>query len=225
MIISCPQCHTRYEIDAALIPLAGRRMRCAKCGEIWRAYPQELSNFVERTAQAAETTPPKPEKSSATAPRAAAFRFFKYLLIILLFLAMLAGIGATAISAAYNYRCQLAERFPSLEPLVKKISPQCPFLGQGFEFEDISFFEYDDPADQMHKMDVSGKISNCTKHSMNLPLLRIELLDSEGNILQKVNQALGIESIKAGSTYKFKTTVLNPVRFTKYVYVTFAESR
>ena len=223
MIICCPQCHTRYEIDTALIPLAGRRMRCAKCGEIWRAYLQELSNFAEATAQPVDTATEKP--SAATSQPATILRGLKYLIVTLLILGALAGLGAACFSAAYNHRCRLAERFPLLEPLVRKMSPHCPFLGQGFEFKDISFFEYDDPADQVHKMDVSGKISNLTDRRMSLPLLRIELLDSEGNILQKVNQALGTESIEAGSTCKFKTTVLNPVRFTKYVYVTFAEGR
>src|SRR5208337_1651696 len=38
MIIECPVCTTRYDIKAQLPP-EGRAVRCAKCGNIWRAMP------------------------------------------------------------------------------------------------------------------------------------------------------------------------------------------
>lgn len=38
MIIECPACATRYNIQATLPP-EGRPVRCAKCGNVWRAQP------------------------------------------------------------------------------------------------------------------------------------------------------------------------------------------
>ncbi|MGO9171286.1 MAG: zinc-ribbon domain-containing protein [Rhodomicrobium sp.] len=38
MIIECPVCTTRYDIKAQ-VPPEGRTVRCAKCGNIWRAMP------------------------------------------------------------------------------------------------------------------------------------------------------------------------------------------
>ena len=35
MILTCPSCDTRYSIDAAKFPPAGRNVRCAKCGHSW----------------------------------------------------------------------------------------------------------------------------------------------------------------------------------------------
>ena len=32
MILTCPQCATRYQADASKFPAAGRSVRCAKCG-------------------------------------------------------------------------------------------------------------------------------------------------------------------------------------------------
>lgn len=37
MTITCPNCGTSYEVDAATFPPAGRRVRCARCREIWHA--------------------------------------------------------------------------------------------------------------------------------------------------------------------------------------------
>src|SRR5262249_7527114 len=35
MILTCPQCATRYQVDAGKFPPSGRNVRCAKCGHVW----------------------------------------------------------------------------------------------------------------------------------------------------------------------------------------------
>jgi predicted Zn finger-like uncharacterized protein len=35
MILTCPECATRYEIDSAKFPAAGRKVRCKKCSHVW----------------------------------------------------------------------------------------------------------------------------------------------------------------------------------------------
>ena len=35
MILTCPQCATRYQADGSKFPAAGRNVRCAKCGHVW----------------------------------------------------------------------------------------------------------------------------------------------------------------------------------------------
>jgi len=35
MILTCPSCDTRYSVDGAKFPAAGRNVRCAKCGHSW----------------------------------------------------------------------------------------------------------------------------------------------------------------------------------------------
>ena len=39
MILTCPECATRYLIDPAVLLPEGRRVRCAKCGTDWREHP------------------------------------------------------------------------------------------------------------------------------------------------------------------------------------------
>jgi len=50
MHIVCPNCTTSYAVDAANFSDAGRRVRCARCQEVWLAKPQELA----ATAMAAQ---------------------------------------------------------------------------------------------------------------------------------------------------------------------------
>lgn len=44
MIVTCPACQTRYLVDdAALGGAAGRRVRCASCGNLWRHSPEAVA--------------------------------------------------------------------------------------------------------------------------------------------------------------------------------------
>jgi predicted Zn finger-like uncharacterized protein len=60
MIVTCPNCQTRYLIDdAAVGDVAGRRVRCASCGNLW-TYSSEAEAIhaavAELTAEAAMAT-------------------------------------------------------------------------------------------------------------------------------------------------------------------------
>src|ERR1700726_4639078 len=35
MILTCPQCATRYQVEADKFPASGRNVRCSKCGHVW----------------------------------------------------------------------------------------------------------------------------------------------------------------------------------------------
>ncbi len=84
MILTCPQCATRYQADAAKFPAAGRSVRCAKCGNVWHQIgpePQpdpDAEIFVqEPEAPAAvdhrRAPEPEPPPAIAASPRVAAF--------------------------------------------------------------------------------------------------------------------------------------------------------
>jgi predicted Zn finger-like uncharacterized protein len=47
MIITCPNCATRYQADAAKFPAAGRKVKCAKCGHAWHQDPPAPEPVVE----------------------------------------------------------------------------------------------------------------------------------------------------------------------------------
>src|ERR1700748_2878602 len=43
MILTCPNCSTRYQADEAKFPPSGRQVRCAKCGHVWHQPGPEVS--------------------------------------------------------------------------------------------------------------------------------------------------------------------------------------
>src|SRR5438552_9436523 len=56
MIITCPQCETRYTADAASFPASGRRVRCSKCGHVWHQAAPEPEPVVAPEAPPAGRT-------------------------------------------------------------------------------------------------------------------------------------------------------------------------
>jgi len=54
MLIVCPNCATSYDVDAASLGPNGRKVRCARCKEVWQA---ELSH-ADRLMAAAEALAP-----------------------------------------------------------------------------------------------------------------------------------------------------------------------
>ena len=46
MIISCPSCKKKFEIDANLIPSEGRNLQCGSCSKVWfYKFEQNVSNL------------------------------------------------------------------------------------------------------------------------------------------------------------------------------------
>lgn len=81
MILTCPNCSTRYQTDAEKFPPEGRNVRCAKCGFVWRHTPESEPaddddiSFTDTTGAAAaaatEAAEPAAPATEQTEPLAA----------------------------------------------------------------------------------------------------------------------------------------------------------
>lgn len=59
MILTCPQCSTRFAISADILGEEGKTVRCSKCSETWFQAPEEEieNDFVAEIEDIAEAEP------------------------------------------------------------------------------------------------------------------------------------------------------------------------
>jgi predicted Zn finger-like uncharacterized protein len=60
VIVACPSCQARFNLDPAKLLPAGRNVRCAKCGHRWRQMPEGME---EAAAEPTALEPPAPVPS------------------------------------------------------------------------------------------------------------------------------------------------------------------
>ena len=77
MILTCPECTTRYQTDASQFAPDGRKVRCAKCGHVWLQMPpapepepglEDISAAAPEPEADADAEPVAPPKREALAP-------------------------------------------------------------------------------------------------------------------------------------------------------------
>lgn len=66
MILTCPACSTRYQVDESKFPPDGRSVRCAKCGHVWHQSPPVSQPDDELFAAPSEEPPPPPPPPEPT---------------------------------------------------------------------------------------------------------------------------------------------------------------
>jgi predicted Zn finger-like uncharacterized protein len=66
MILTCPQCATKYTVDGSKFPAAGRSVRCAKCGHVWHQIGPQPEPDPEAEIEVHE---PEPEPAVAAPSR------------------------------------------------------------------------------------------------------------------------------------------------------------
>ncbi|KAF0118987.1 MAG: hypothetical protein FD149_281 [Rhodospirillaceae bacterium] len=58
MRVACPKCHSRFAVADHLLKPSGRKLKCATCGAVWHALPEENAQTVvqESVPQATDST-------------------------------------------------------------------------------------------------------------------------------------------------------------------------
>jgi len=274
MLLYCPKCNTGYDIEPNLIPEKGMKMRCAKCGEVWRCSrddlvmppveeeqkPQEKTEESETppesppqedgaaeteepsSAENAETKSPedvamsdifarlstqteelfKQEKTIA-APRRmwSKGRHFlglehpENLKYYLLFLA------TAALLLLFAMRFELVRAFPAAAKVYDVFGIEARVVGEGLEFQNIIRNEYVE--DYVRKLEIKGFIANTNPYEVEMPLIHVEVMDKDTNLLQSVNDQAPINSLEAGNRMAFRIVINQPSALAKYILLTFTK--
>jgi predicted Zn finger-like uncharacterized protein len=247
MILTCPQCDTRYQADGSKFPAAGRNVRCAKCGHVWHQLgpaPQpdpDSELFVEETPPPA--SPPTPEPAHApepeVQPRVAAFAPARSAdadeepetvaaptrAPLWTGRAAVAGGWALLVAlilvigwAAVSFRDNIATWVPQTASLYN--ASGLPVNPRGLDFTDVT--SNNQTEDGQPVLAVTGRIVNRSNHELSVPLVRVALYDADRHELYHWTFVPGVATLQPGGSAKFRTRLSSPPAGTHNLEVRFA---
>lgn len=212
MILTCPQCSTRYHVDPASLGPDGRSVRCASCGNRWHAQPPaDAPKAVDVDTD--DTVPrPAPRKRpilGGEASRGASASLIGWLVgvLVVLFLAS-AVIGRNEIVAG----------FPASASLYQKLGLPVT-MELGLQFENVT-------SERLAERGVSilvieGQIVNVSEQERAVPPVKVTLLDDGGRKLQDELLRPEKEVVAGGGKVGFSGRLVNPARQARNFSVTF----
>ena len=227
MILTCPECATSYFADDSSIG-AGRTVRCASCGNTWRAEPDPPSEAI------ADVEPPEPEDDpfASTAPVADSELFERPIVqsvdedpILATPIAgrkdrvkreggvrsgmVWAALGASLallVVAALVFRFDIVRLWPKTASAYAGIG--LPVNGIGLEIEKVHGRQ--SLMDGRPALVVTGMLHNVRHETIVAPPISIALLDKSGRRVLVKTIVADDPLVPPGQTREFKLSLLNP---------------
>ena len=232
MILTCPQCATRYQTDAALFPADGRKVRCGKCGHVWHQEAPEPEAEIGTSG----TAPARPAASVpetiapgnadrgaeaaaaelATAPPSAGLGERLATAIGWLGLAAILALIAWSTVA---YREAIASAWPQSSAFYDAIG--LPVNASGIAITNVKSSH--DVANGQLVLIVSGDLVNITGRAIHVPVMRVTLSDRSERQLDGWDFSAGAKMLQPGQKVVFTTRHANPPASTQNLKVMFAE--
>ena len=211
MILTCPQCSTRYHVDATALGAAGRTVRCASCGQRWSVKPPA------DTPQTVEFATPTPVAAARMRPVAAAEhdQNRRSLSLIGWLVAVLVVLIAASVVIGRN---EIVAGFPASASIYQKLGLPVA-LDHGLQFAEITSTRLQEGG--IAVLVVEGAIVNVTPHERAVPPIRITLLDSGGRQLQEELFRAKEEHLEPGAKTSFSGRVVNPADRARNFSITF----
>lgn len=242
MILTCPECASRYFVDDSKVGSAGRVVRCASCGNRWTARSEEpLDLFDEPDAptlasqlESAEQVPepvaeveeppvsalPGEELPKVFRARADAERRLRAATTTGVIWAGMAAAMAVVVVAALIFRIDVVRILPGSAGAYAAVGLPVNTVGLVIDRESIK--AQPSMQDGHAVVTVTGTIRNITEHEVSPPPLRVELLSKEDKRVAGQLAAAGDAKIPPGEVRHFSITFLNPPRTAKDLQIGFA---
>ena len=230
MILTCPNCATRYQADAAKFVPDGRKVRCAKCGHTWHqpapeaegasvAAPVEAAPVAEAPAQ----TLARPEKPKAHEPLSvvsgggvsSAWR-----LGALAGWAALIAVVALLAWAGIAFRQGIASVWPQTATIYSWIGLDVNTVG--LAFQDVSYRVVSE--DDMPVLHLRGRIVNITGRELAVPQIHAALTDDARRDLYDWKITVDAKKLAPGKSAGFTARLPSPPDSARHVDLKFVES-
>ncbi len=247
MILTCPECASRYFVDDSKVSAAGRVVRCASCGARWTARnedeptdlfddpePPTLASQLASAEQIpvaalegeveAEEPPvsalPGEELPKVFRARADAERRLRAATATGVIWAGMAATMAVMVIGALIFRIDVVRIMPGSAGAYAAVG--LPVNTVGLVIDRDSIKAQPSMKDGHAAVTITGTIRNITEHEVTAPPLRVELMSKDDTRVAGQLAAAADAKIPPGQIRHFSITFLDPPRTAKDLQIGFA---
>lgn len=206
MILTCPNCASRFLLSAQALAPEGRRVKCSSCGEEWfqQPDPDELVGDTEKDIEEIpESVKPVPEGSASSAlsddgsdtesaPNRKA-QMAGFMAAFLIFAAILGALIAM--------KSQVMKTWPYSAGFYQIFGVPVEAPGEGLVFDKIQAKLL-----QSDTIVVRGNIVNLSMQEQSLPAIEVSIRNPGGEIIQKTLLHPPEDHMPGDSRLPFKST-------------------
>ena len=218
MIVTCPSCSTRYLVDPAAIGQGGRRVKCARCGHLWR----------ESAVEPVTTAAPLPPESQpvlvgpaarAAAPLSTAGHITNLpvvitprrrdgpavgLALVVLLVGGLAGVGYFARDSIVRFWPPAIRLYDTIGvPVAQPVETGA--LGRGLVLRELEVRRV--AASGVEQVVVTGRVENRALITRPVPPIEVRLLDASRTVVARTPLVVTTESLAPDQSVQVAVTV------------------
>jgi len=234
MILTCPECATRFKINPDAIGANGRTVRCSQCSSTWfvAAEPDVMDlqdnedNVLTPVASAVASAAPididtapkldnapldKPGHESSSAhndmrDKADQKKARRRLFSVGMIWVTVLALLILAILAAYFFRAKIVAKFPAAAPIYQSFGIEAN--ASGLDIIDIEFSNGEQ--DGTPTLFVNGKVKNFDGRTRDVALIKLSFKNADGEELSSWVVQPSRLTLARGEMLEFSTQYPNP---------------
>lgn len=203
MILSCPQCTTRYLIDPRQLGEGGRTVRCGKCSNTWHQEPPpDMPRQIDPIPLSIEPRPiPKGSNLPAFPPRrqqrSGALGWAVLVLVV-----------AAVVGGAVLARPRIEQLWPPSTKIYGLFARKPIAARDGLRIVNRAVNRVADKG--VVALTIEGDITNISKESLEVPPLKATLKDARDREVQSWTFNAEKPTLAPNETTKYTSTIKNP---------------
>jgi predicted Zn finger-like uncharacterized protein len=216
MILTCPNCATRYLVDPHKLGSEGRQVRCGKCAHAWfQTPPSDMPKRVEPIplnmgprpippGSNLPAFPPRPRRRGAAAG---------WVALALVVVAVVIGLLVA--------RERIMSAWPPSQRLYAALGMSPAQPAAGLELRNINSKRAVENGVQI--LVIEGQVANVSAEPRQVPMLRGALRDAQAHDIQQWTFSAKEGKLLPGEVASFSTTLKNPATQATGVSISFAD--
>lgn len=214
MILTCPACSTRYLVDPSALGVAGRMVRCAKCGESWmQAPPPDMPRPVQTEPRHEELRPIPPGSNLPAVPSGRGRRSAAAWWVVVLLVA--SGLTAGAVVA----REEVVAAWPAAARLYDTVGLPVETVAAGLELRNVRSERRAE--DGLTHLVIHGQIVNVSDRERAVPTLYAVALDAGQQAVRDWPITPSRPSLLPGEIATFESMLPDPEPAISEISITF----